>query len=456
MVSGYEEDRKNEEQKQPESSAPDVEETVGDVDDEGSEEGMENWADLAEAGPVEVQRGQILKGVVVAVTDEGVSVDIGSKLEGLVSMTEFAGPEELPQVNDEIDVAVLRVDEKADVVRLSKRRADFERVWVELAKAAKEQTSVDAMVVERVKGGLRVDVGVPGFVPASHVGTRNPRSLERFVGQTLKLKVLEVDRRDKKVILSHRQAVEEERAQQREETMADIDEGVVVEGKVRNLTSYGAFVDLGGVDGLLHVSEMSWGRVQDPSDVVKVGDTIRAMVLEVDTKRDRISLSMRQILPDPWKEAAKDLRSGQLVTGKITRIVRTGAFAMIVGKDIEGFIPISEMSSTKRINDPKEVLSEGQEVELKIIDIRTPARKMSLSLVGAEQDKERREYKDYMSTQSSSRITLGDQFGDILQQVEVQESDAEQDEASKQDETPAGEEPLVTDDQADDAEESES
>jgi ribosomal protein S1 len=275
---------------------------------------------------------------------------------------------------------------------------------------------VDAMVTDRVKGGLRVDVGVPGFVPASQVGTRDVRSLERFVGRSLRLKVLEADRKSKKAILSHRQVVEEEREQRREETMSTLEEGAIVEGKVRSLASYGAFIDLGGVDGLLHVSEMSWSRIKDPSEVMKVGDTMQVTILDIDREKDKISLSLRQILPDPWKEAARKLRPGQLVHARITRVVRTGAFALVKDADIEGFIPISEMSS-RRINDPGEILKTGQDVDLKVIDVRIEARRMTLSLQGAEQELERREYRDYMATQERATVTLGDKFGALLQQV---------------------------------------
>lgn len=398
------------------------EEAVGDVPEEEEEssaaEDAADWAALAEAGPKEVKRGDIVSGVVVGISTEGVSVDMGAKLEGLIGRSEFASEEDMPKVDERIDVAVLRIDDENGVIRLSKRRADFERVWVDLEKAAEAGELVDAMVTDRVKGGLRVDVGVPGFIPASQVGTRDVRNLERFVGRSLRLKVLEVDRRAKKVVLSHRQVVEEERAQKREETMAKLEEGAVLEGKVRNLTSYGAFIDLGGVDGLLHVSEMAWTRIKDPSEVLKVGDTINVVVLEINPETEKISLSLRQILPDPWKETARKLRPGQMVKGTITRVVRTGAFANLEGLDIEGFIPASEMSQRRGI-DPKDVVQPGQVVDLKINDIRVEARRMTLSLTAAEQQRERQEYQSYMSQQKEARVTLGDQFGDLFQQLNV-------------------------------------
>lgn len=404
----------------------DVKQNVSDQEQQAADGGdasMENWAEVEGAAPFTFAPGEIVEGVVIGITNEGVAVDIGAKYEGLVSRSEFTSREELPAIDSKLEVAVMRIDEENGVVRLSKRRADFQRVWNDLEEKARTGGIVDAMVTDRVKGGLRVDVGVPGFVPASQVGTRDVRSLERFVGRSLRLKVLEADRKTKKVVLSHRIVVEEEREKRREETLSKLEEGAVVEGKVRNLTSYGAFIDLGGVDGLLHVSEMSWSRIKDPSEVLSVGETVQVTVLEIDREKDKISLSLRQILPDPWKEAARKLRPGQLVQARITRVVRTGAFALLKDADIEGFIPVSEMSS-RRISDPSELLKPGQDVDLKIMDIRIEARRMTLSLQAAEQERERREYQDYMAAQESATVTLGDRFGALLKQVSTAESPA--------------------------------
>jgi|LSQX01.3.fsa_nt_gb small subunit ribosomal protein S1 len=395
---------------------------------------------LDQVMPTQVEVGEIIKGIVAAVDNQWVSVDIGSKDEGLVPISEFAASGELPKVDDEIEVAVVRIDEEKGQVRLSKRRADYERVWNTLAEAVDSEQIVEALVTERVKGGLRVDVGVPGFVPGSHVASRNLRNLERFVGQSLRLRVLEADRRSKKVILSHRLVVEQEREQRRQETLSRLQEGVECEGKVRNLTNYGAFVDLGGVDGLLHVSEMAWTRIKHPSEVMSVGDTVRVVVLEVDPETDRISLSRRQILPDPWKEISRKLHVGDLVKVRISRVVRTGAFAQLPEHDIEGFMPIGEMSS-KRIAEASEVVRAGQELELKITEMRPSARRMTLSLIAAEQEKERQEYREYMAGQKSARVTLGDQFGDILQRATVVAEPAEP--AVTQQQAPATEETLA-------------
>jgi ribosomal protein S1 len=412
---------------------PDEKDERYDADDD--EERMPaDWAESMDAAPVELKEGQIVVGTVIAIDPAGVLVDVGAKLEGYIPRSEFASEGDMPKPDDKVEVAVVRVDNEHDKIRLSKRRADFERVWNELEELAKTQGIVEATVTERVKGGLRVDVGVPGFVPASHVGTRNVRNLERFVGRALRLKVLEADRASKKVVLSHRELVEEEREERRKDTLAHLEVGAICEGKVRNITNYGAFVDLGGVDGLLHVTEMSWTRVSHPSEVVHVGDTVRVVVLEIEDSGNRISLSMRQILPDPWKEAAAKLKINSIVKARITRVVRTGAFAQLLEAGIEGFIPIRELSE-RRIGEPSEVVQVGQEVDLRILEIRKEARRMSLSLVGAEQEKEREQYRQFMDAQVSDRPTLGDRFGAVLQAA-LQSTESEE---------PVAEEPTAED-----------
>ena len=371
-----------------------------------------------DAGPAALSKGDIVTGVVAEVRDDIILVDVGGKSEGIIQIYEFADESEIPKRDDKIEVAVVKTGDDEEGLILSKKRADYERMWNRIVDSAENGEVLDAMVTERVKGGLRVDIGVSGFVPASHVATRDVRNLDRFVGQVLRLKVLEADRANKKVVLSHRLVVEEERDRQRAETLARLHEGLVCEGKVRSLTKYGAFIDLGGVDGLLHVSEMSWGRVAHPSDVCKVGETLRVVVLEIDMEKRRISLGRREILPDPWKEAAKTIKTGNIITGKISRIVRPGAFVELLGHDIEGFLPIGELAD-KRIEKVSEIISEGQELQLKVLKMSPTARRMTLSLIAAEQEKEREEYQKYMSESSEETPTLGDQFGDLLGAVEV-------------------------------------
>lgn len=383
--------------------------------------------DLDAEGPAALKPGDIVKGIVAAVTEEGVLVDVGGKAEGIVPMYEFLDRSEMPQRDDEIEVAVVKLQDEDGTTILSKKRADYERVWNRVIRAMETGEILDAMVTDRVKGGLRVDLGVAGFVPASHVATRDVRNLDRFVGRSLRLKVLEADRERKKVVLSHRLVVDEEREERRQETLAKLHEGLVCEGKVRNITEYGAFIDLGGVDGLLHVSEMSWGRIEHPSDVCSVGDTLRVVVLEIDTERDRISLGRRQILPDPWKEVGRQLRPGSMVRGRVSRIVRTGAFIDLPDFEVEGFLPVGELSD-RRIDNPADVIEEGQELQLQVLKLRPQARRMTLSLMAVLAEKEREEMQKYMGgDEEAPRTTLGDQFADVLGAVaaDLGESEAE-------------------------------
>ncbi len=402
--------------------------------------------DLDAVGPADLKPGDIITGQVVSVSEDGVLVDIGGKAEGIVPMYEFLDRSELPERDDEIEVAVVKLSDEEGMTILSKKRADYERVWNRVMRSLETGEVVDAMVTDRVKGGLRVDLGVPGFVPASHVAIRNIRNLDRFVGRSLRLKVLEADRQRKKVVLSHRLVVEEERAQRKKETMEKLEEGLLCEGKVRNITDYGAFIDLGGVDGLLHISEMSWGRVEHPSEVCSIGDTLRVVVLDIDRERERISLGRRQILPDPWKEVGKKVRPGDTVRGRVNRIVRTGAFVELPDYDVEGFLPVGELAD-KRIESPSEVIEEGQELELKILKLRPQARRMTLSLIALLHEKEREEYQKYMADQDAPRTTLGEQFADVLGAVaaELNEGAEQASVAEEGGEEAAAEEPTPAD-----------
>jgi small subunit ribosomal protein S1 len=407
-------------------SEDDVVEQVGDMGDE-EQDRPSPAPDFSEQVLQEslrsIRPGEIVQGVVVEVRDNEVVVHVGGKYEGVIPLIEFPSTAEVPKEGEEVSVAVIRISEDEGQVVLSKKKADYEKVWTRILKSLETGETLMAMVTERVKGGLRVDLGVNGFVPASQVSTRNVRDLDRFVGRSLRLRVIEADRREKKVILSHRQVVEEERKGRREETLSRLREGMVCEGKVRNITDYGAFVDLGGVDGLLHISEMGWTRVKHPSEVVKVGDTIQVAVIGIDRERERISLSRRECLPDPWNEAGKRLTVGSVVKARVTRLAKNGVFALIEGAEVEGFIPISELSE-RRIGDPSEVVAVDQVVDVKIISLRPQERRMTLSLAEAEQEKERQEYREYMAGQQQTRATLGDQFGEELARLQTQVQDA--------------------------------
>lgn len=369
-----------------------------------------------------LKSGDIVSGLVVHVDDQGVLVDVGTKSEGLIPQSDLAGergePSQQLAVGDRIDVYVVRTETAEGGLLLSKRKADYENVWRGVIEAYEHGGTVSAMVTDRVKGGLVVDLGLRGFLPASHVATRNVRALDRFVGQSLKMKIVEVDRARKRVVVSHRLAVEEERKEKREKTLAALEEGQVRKGVVRRVTDYGAFVDLGGIDGLLHVTEMSWSRVRHPSDVVKPGEKIEVLILKFDRDAGKVSLGLKQILPDPWQHVAEHYSVGDIVTGRVTRVVPFGAFVQLEG-GIEAIIPNSEVGRGAKA---EESLAVDQEVQTKIIAMRPPERRMTLSIRHVQQDKERKQLRDYMDQQKDAgRVTVADLVGDVFSQREEEE-----------------------------------
>lgn len=367
--------------------------------------------------------GDIIKGTVVHIDREGVLVDVGTKSDGLIPPAELSregyAAEDVVSIGDTVDVYVLDAEDQEGNLILSKKRADYEKAWHRIEETFETGKVINAMVTDRVKGGLVVDLGVRGFVPASHVGSGKVRNLERYIGQSLPLKIIEIDRDRKRVVLSHRLAVEDERERQRETLFKSLAEGQIREGVVRRVTDYGAFVDIGGVDGLLHVSEMSWTRINHPSEVVKVNDKIHVVVLKVNLDEGKISLGLRQILPDPWAEADKKYHVNDIVTGKVTRLVPFGAFVQLEG-GIEGIIPNAELAH-RRVNKPDEVLSVGDEVTAKVINVRAEERRITLSLRQMQQEEERREIREFQQRgRPSDRTTIGDVVGDLAAKMRRQ------------------------------------
>ncbi|MHB8635588.1 MAG: 30S ribosomal protein S1 [Fimbriimonadaceae bacterium] len=330
-----------------------------------------------------LSKGERIEATIIQVDKDRVFVDLGTKSEGIVPLGELS-EENLDtahghfKVGDKINVVVIRPEGAEGNPIVSKKRADFEEVWDRIEDALKTGVMLTAQVVDRVKGGLVVDVGVRGFVPATHVGSGKLRNIEKYVGQPLQLKVIEIDRERKKVVLSNRQAEEERRASAKEDIFKNVHPGDSLEGTVRRLTDYGAFVDLGGVDGLLHISEMSWMRINHPREMFREGQKIKVMVLRLDQAAGKISLGHRQVLPDPWNLIKQNYTIGQKLTVKIGRLVQSGAFIKLP-EGAEAFMPISEMSY-RRIRRPDEAVEENQELEVQIIDLRTEERRMVLSL----------------------------------------------------------------------------
>lgn len=387
---------------------------------ESEQQGTKNdTVDLSEAVPP-LQERQIVKGTVVRVDTEGVLVDVGAKSEGLIPPKEMTrrGEELEPvAVGDRIHVMVMRVDGEEGNILLSKKRADFMAAWDRVIAAHRDGSILHAMVVDKVKGGLVVDLGIRGFVPGSHVdlSLAKGRRFEWFVGQSIPLRVIEVDRGKGRVILSHKQAAEEERKSRREGVMAALQEGAIVEGTVKRITDFGAFVDLGGVDGLLPISEMAWTYIRHPSEVVRRNQHLKVQVLRVDHDSGKISLGLKQILEDPWAEVAERYHAGEVVKGKVVRTVASGAFVRL--SDIDAFLPISEMAE-KRVSKVEDAVAVGQPIEAMITDIRPDERRMILSLRRVAREAERKRVKDYMRSQEDEgRVTIGDAVGELLRQV---------------------------------------
>jgi 4-hydroxy-3-methylbut-2-enyl diphosphate reductase len=299
-----------------------------------------------------------------------------------------------------------------------------ERAWERVTRLLESGETITAMVTEAVKGGLVVDLGVRGFVPASHVGLGGPPNLNSFVGQTLPFRVIEVDRRRQKVILSNRVVAEEERQAMRRDLISTLAEGQTREGIVRRLTDIGAFVDLGGIDGLLHVSELSWKRVEKPSDVLKVGQKIEVKILKVDPDAGRISLSRRKLLPDPWAEASGKFTVGAKAEATVLRFVN-GGVVVDLGNEIEGFIPMSELAA-RRVGKAEEVVQLGQTVEAKVIEVRPRDRRIVLSLREAAEEQDRKAVASYVQKEKANdRTTIGDLFGHLFKDFGVEKNGEE-------------------------------
>ena len=378
----------------------------------------EEKVDLSKAVPQLAER-QIIQGTVVRVDTEGVLVDVGAKSEGLIPAQEMSKPGAAPDVNvgDRIDVMVLRTEGDEGNIILSKHRADVEMAWRRIQEAQESSQVLHAMVVDKVKGGLVVDLGLRGFVPGSHVDLTQAkgRRFEWFVGQSIPLKVLEVDRGKGRAVLSHRLAVEDVRKKAKEDLFTSLREGHVVEGTVKRLTDFGAFIDIGGADGLLPISEMSWTYIKHPSEVLRRNQRLQVQVLRADRETGRISLGLKQILDDPWQSAQERFRSGDVVRGKIVRTVASGAFVRL--GDLDAFIPISELAE-KRTAKVEDVVKPGDAIEAMVAEIRPDERRMTLSIRKMERDKERRRVRDVLKAQEDEgRVTIGDIAGDLLQQA---------------------------------------
>ena len=347
----------------------------------------ESFAELLEAsfkergGDGVLKEGEIVKGTVVQVTKDFVTVDVGFKSEGQIPISEFtnAKGEVQVKVGDEVEVLVEARENENGMVVLSKEKADKMRVWDEISAACERDEIVRGTIIGRVKGGLSVDIGVKAFLPGSQVDIRPVRNLDQFIGQEFEFKVIKFNKRRGNIVLSRRALLEKQREELKKETLEKLKEGAILKGVVKNLTDYGAFIDLGGIDGLLHITDMSWGRVGHPSEIFNVGDETEVVVLKFDPETERVSLGLKQIQEDPWLRAEEKYPVGTRVRGKVVSLTDYGAFVEIE-QGVEGLIHVSEMSWTKRVKHPNKILNVGDEVEAVVLDIDAKAKRIALGM----------------------------------------------------------------------------
>jgi small subunit ribosomal protein S1 len=329
----------------------------------------------------EISEGEVVKGRVVKISDQNVIIDVGFKSEGIVAIGEFKDGEQITiNPGDEVDVYVKQLENSEGYVELSRADAVRMQSWEQIEQAYKQGTNIIARVTDRIKGGLRVDVGgIQAFLPGSQVDVRPVRNLDSFRNKEIEVRVLKVNKKRGNIVLSRKIVLEEMINGKKSETLKNLEEGIIVEGQVKNITEYGAFIDLGGLDGLLHITDMSWGRIQNPNELFKVGENIQVKVLKFDRDKERVSLGYKQLIPDPWATTVERFPIGSRVKGKVVSITDYGAFIEIE-PGVEGLVHVSEMTWSKRVKHPSKLLSVGQEVEAQVLEVDSNNRRISLGL----------------------------------------------------------------------------
>ncbi|WP_291515522.1 30S ribosomal protein S1 [Bdellovibrio sp. ArHS] len=325
--------------------------------------------------------GDVVTGAVVEVQSDYVLVDINYKSEGLIAINEFRIVDGVREVKagDKVEVLIDRIENENGMIVLSKDKADMLRAWTDISKAAENEEVIEGTVVAKVKGGLSVDIGVKAFLPGSQIDLRPVRNMDVYLGKKFKFKVIKFNKKRGNIVLSRRALLEEERDSLRSQTLDTMAEGSIVTGVVKNITDYGAFIDLGGMDGLLHITDMSWGRVKHPSEMLNVGDEIQVKVLKYDKEKERVSLGMKQLTSDPWESVKASYPPGTKLKGKVVSLAEYGAFVEL-GEGIEGLIHVSEMSWTKRVKHPSQIVNVGDEVEVVVLEVDTENRRISLGM----------------------------------------------------------------------------
>jgi small subunit ribosomal protein S1 len=336
---------------------------------------------------VSFEEGDVVNGKVVRIDRDEVLLDIGYKSEGVIPSTELSirksiNPADEVDLGEEVEALVVTKEDSEGRLILSKKRARFEKAWRKIEAAAESGEPVDGKVIEVVKGGLIIDLGIRGFLPASLVDIRRVQDLDDFLGQTLECKVIELNRNRNNVVLSRKELLEEEVKEVRNKILDRLAKGEVVEGKISNIVDFGAFVDLEGIDGLIHISELSWSHVTHPSEVVSIGDTVSVKVLDIDYDRQRISLGLKQTQEDPWQRVVSTYRAGDVLEGMVTKVVEFGAFVEILD-GVEGLVHISELAD-HHVENPKDVVEVGTRLNVKILDIEEDRRRLSLSVKRVE------------------------------------------------------------------------
>ncbi len=340
----------------------------------------ENFAELVESSFHKAQEGQIVTGVIVQITPESVMIDVGSKSEGQIPIDQFTNAEGdlTVSVGDEVEVFLEDMGDSGGV-RISKTKADKIKIWDEIAQICETEKTILGKVVARVKGGMQVDIGVPAFLPGSQIDLKPVRNFDKYIGETFEFNVLKYNRKRGNIVLSRRPLLDKSRDQRKDFISTALESGEIFTGVVKNITDYGAFVDLGGIDGLLHITDMSWGRINHPADMIKVGDEIKVKVLKFDSDKERVSLGLKQLIPDPWETVDQSYPIGSKWSGKVVSITDYGVFVELE-TGVEGLVHVSEMAWTKKPRHPSKMVHIGEDVDVIVLNVDKEQKRISLGM----------------------------------------------------------------------------
>ncbi|MCA8962051.1 MAG: 30S ribosomal protein S1, partial [Planctomycetes bacterium] len=356
-----------------------------DEEDERDHSALEELLSMYDDSMKNLEEGEILRGRILRVDAEEVVVDIGFKSEGVIPLGEFTDTDAI-RVGDEIDVFLEKMENQDGLVVLSKQRADFLKVWDRVREAADRGEVVEGRITRKIKGGAVVDLfGVEAFLPGSQIALRPPHSVDELMGETLQFKIIKLNKRRRNIVVSRRLVLEEERSAAKEEIIRELEVGQIRSGYVKNITDFGAFIDLGGIDGLLHITDISWGRIKHPTEVLTVGDQVNVKVLSFEPERERISLGLKQLTEYPWERVEEKFPVGTKVKGRVVSITEYGAFVELE-RGVEGLIHVSEMSWVKNVTDPSEVVNKGDELEAIVLSVQKEEGKISLGIKQTEKN----------------------------------------------------------------------